>query len=91
MKQTDKKSSAFYNLQEVVGKHHHQAKSKFKDSHKKAHKTLKKHSRTLDEIRTKGALAASTAAIASILATSPVAIAEKPPIDNPENPNKNQI
>ncbi|MFH1749995.1 MAG: hypothetical protein ABH837_03865 [bacterium] len=91
MKQVNNKTSAFYKLQQVVGDHHIKAKTKFTGSHQKAHKTLKKHSRTLDEIRTKGALAASTAAIASILATSPVAIAENPPVDNPENPNKNQI
>ncbi len=91
MKQINKKSTAFYNLQQVVGGHHNKAKSKFEKIHQKAHKTLKKQGRTLDEIRTKGALAASTAAIASILATSPVAIAENPPVDNPDNSKNNQI
>ncbi|MFC1656774.1 hypothetical protein ACFL14_02350 [Patescibacteria group bacterium] len=91
MKQANNKTSSFYKLQQVVGGHHSKAKTKFEGSHNKAHKTLKKHGRTLDEIRTKGALAASTAAIASILATSPVVIAENSPADNPETPNKNQI
>ena len=90
-KNPDKKTSAFYNLQKTIGKQQLEAHQKFEQTHKLASKTLKKHGRTLDEIRTKGALAASTAAIASILATSPVAIAENPPRDNSDNTDKNQI
>lgn len=73
-----KKSSAFHHLKKVVAKHHKLAHDSLHATHKKAHKILRKHGRTIDEIRVKGALVASTAAVTSMLATAPAALAEKP-------------